>query len=75
MEELEKQNLSDLIEELVEAKEVYLSRKKEEESAREKYLEGGGYSWGYYGSEYFDRTAEAKSKVDEIKGKIANLTI
>lgn len=64
------EKLSDLIEELTEAKMALSEKERENDIAREKYLDGGGYSWGYYGQSYYDAVSEARSRVEEVKEKI-----
>ena len=64
--EFEGMSISELILELVGASIKVGQRKAEQEEAREKFLEKGGVSWGYYGAEHFDRTAEAEDKVKRI---------
>lgn len=69
-----KERLSDLIEELLLAQTALIEANKENEEAREKYLDGGGMSWGYHGASYYDRVSEAEAKVREVKTKIDSLS-
>lgn len=64
--------LSELILELVEAKIELENAEEDNRVAREKFLDNGGYSWGYYGQSYYDRISECRSKVEELSDKIDN---
>ncbi len=64
--------LSDLLEQLIQASKVLGQAEETEERAKQDYIGGGGYSWGYYGQRYWDDIYEARSKVETIKEKIDN---
>jgi hypothetical protein len=62
---------------LVEAFGNLATTQAEEREARDRYIDGGGYSWGYHGQAYFeaiDKAAEELStRLDEyIDDRIAN---
>lgn len=67
------EKLSDLIEELFEAKADLRDREEENEKAWSAYQDTGGRSWGYYGQSYYDAISEAKSRVEDIKEKIDSI--
>lgn len=69
---VKKEKLSDLIIELSEAVVILKEKQKENDEAREKFLDGGGTSWGYFGAPYYDAISEAEDKVNSIKEKIDN---
>ena len=50
---------------LVEALQDVIEAEHEEREARDRYTEGGGYSWGYHGQSYI----EAREKAAEAFGK------
>jgi hypothetical protein len=47
------------IEGLAEALSRYIEAAQNEREARQKFTEGGGYSWGYYGDDFIRRKTEA----------------
>jgi hypothetical protein len=65
-----KKRLSDLIEELADAKAELRKANEVEEIARHDYT---GVSWGYHGSAYMQDINEAEAKIAEIKKQIDEL--
>lgn len=65
-----KLSLSDLIEELIDARNELNTAIEVNEKERDEYLDNGGMSWGWAGRHFYDDISEAQEKVNKIKKQI-----
>lgn len=58
------------IECLMQAFSEYFEAKREHDEARDKYLEGGGYSWGYFGCAYVEAVEKKALQIQDYFAKV-----
>lgn len=55
---------------LLESATNYFEAKREHDKARDEYIEGGGYSWGYFGHSY---VMKMESAAEDFKSTFEKL--